>query len=454
MADLISIGQSGLNAAQTALNTASNNIANVNTPGYTRRTTELAQVAGSDPHGGVRVAGVERRYAQFLTAQLNGARSGAAAANTQLEQLAQIDNLLGDGSVGLAPRLQDFFDSTTAWAAAPQDQVARGAVLNNARNLTGQFNALAQSLADIGKMANEQLRSAVDQVNRNTDQIANLNRQIVRAQGRGETPNQLLDQRDLLVADTAVLIAVSVTQNDDGSYNLTAGSQPLVDAGGSHALTTVADANDPSRLHVGYVGASGNVREIPDSWVTGGEIGGLLAFAADALAPAVDRLNETASALASAVNAQQAAGFDAQGNPGAPLFDIASTDAAAASITTVMSDPAHLAAAQDSYTPGDNRNANALASLQDAPVVNGDRSLFDNYALMVGEVGSKTQTLRATAQTRDAVVAELTRAEQSVAGVNLDEEYVNLMYYVQMYQANARVINSAATVFDTLLALR
>ncbi|HET7312722.1 flagellar hook-associated protein FlgK [Salinisphaera sp.] len=541
MSNLFGIGLSGLGAAQAGLTTTSNNISNVNTPGYTRRRALLAEVANSNGGGGgVTVTGIQRQYAQFLTAQLNDAQSTASATESHLNQISQIDNLLGDSDAGLAPRIQDFFDSLATLAGSPEDSSARNAVLGDARDMASRFRSFASTLSDMGDAVDKRIAGAVDEVNNNASQIAALNKQITVTQARtGQPPNDLLDQRDQLVAETAKLINVDVTKNDDGSYNLTVGGQALVDANGSHRLTTVTDPDDPTRQRLGYVSADGSTRVIPSDRVTGGEISGLLSFAADSLAPARAKLGQTAHDLAVAVNAQHKQGTDLAGDPGTALFatgqpkvyasenntgaatasvafaagqservtadnyrieynaagdyevtragdgssvdtdfdsatntlsfgglevtisgapdegdvfTVRPLDDAAASFSVAISDPAKLAAGQDG-SPGDNTNANALAALQQADVVEGKRSFSENYAQLVGDIGNQTQSLQVNSDSENALTDELRQAQQSVSGVNLDEAYVNLLYYRQMYQANARVIQTASTVFDTVLSL-
>ena len=546
MSNLFGIGLSGLSAAQAGLNATSNNISNVNTPGYTRRKTQLAEVAGSNHGGGVTVTGVQRQYAQFLTTQLNSAQSTASATSSHLNQISQIDNLLSDSTSGLAPRIQGFFDSLSTLAGSPQDSSARNAVLGSAKDMASQFRSFASTLSNMGDAVKKQVSSAVKEVNNNASQIAALNKQITVTQARtGQPPNKLLDQRDELVAKTSKLINVAVTKNDNGSYNLTVGGQSLVDATGSHKLTTVASAADPTQQRLGSVSADGSTREIPNQRVPGGEIGGLLSFASDSLAPAQDKLNQTAHDLATAVNVQHEKGTDLNGNAGKALFTtsqpkvyadanntgnatlsatfatgqtkavtadnyhvayaggayqvtrtsdgsavtasfnsgsntlsfgglnvavsgtpnngdaftVRPLDNAASALKVQISDPAKLAAAgapgsgAGAGGPGDNTNANTLAALQQAKTVEGNRSFSENYSQLVGDIGNKAQSLQVNSDSESALTKELSQAQQSVSGVNLDEESVNLMYYQQMYQANASVIKTASTVFNTVLGL-
>ncbi|RJS95163.1 flagellar hook-associated protein FlgK [Salinisphaera sp. Q1T1-3] len=540
MSNLFQIGLSGLGAARAGLNTTGNNMSNVNTVGYTRRTTTLAETAGSGQGNGVTVTGIQRHYAQFLTSQLNSAQSTAAATSSHLDQMSQIDNLLSDSDAGVGPRMQDFFDSLAGLAGSPSDASARNAVLGAADNMAGRFRSFAGTLSDMGKAVDKQLNSAVAQVNTNASEIARLNDKIATTQSRtGQPPNNLLDQRDQLVTQTAKLVDVDVTQNDNGSYNLAVGGQAIVDSTGSHALRIAKGEQDPTQPRLFYTGADGVDREIPNDRVAGGEIGGLLSFATDSLDPIQAKLDQTAHDLAVAVNAQHEAGTDLAGNPGQALFNIngpsvyagqrntgnasltatfdpqqtsavtadqyrvtydddsgyrvtragdGSTveasfdpdtntlafggldvtvsgtpddgdafsvrplDGAAAAFSVAVSDPAHLAAGQGNGK-GDNTNASALADLQQADTVEGNRSFADNYSQLVGDIGNRTQALQVNADSQSAITDELTQAQQSVAGVNLEEENVNLMYYQQMYQANARVIQTASNVFDTILGL-
>lgn len=184
MSTIFSVGLSGLNAAQNALNTTSNNISNVYTPGYNRELTLLGQ---SRADAGVQVNAVQRQFNQFVASQLNAATSASSALRAYENQISQIDNLLADRSAGLSPLMQNFFSSLQDLAGAPSDPAARQGLLGTADTLTAQFRAFDGYLQDMQVGINGQIRDEVVQVNNLTEQLATLNREIAlaRAQRRG-----------------------------------------------------------------------------------------------------------------------------------------------------------------------------------------------------------------------------------------------------------------------------
>ncbi|MDA3921281.1 MAG: flagellar hook-associated protein FlgK [Salinisphaera sp.] len=537
MASLYGIGLSGLSAAQAGLSTASNNIANVKTPGYTREQAQLAANTNGGGAAGVRVASVSRNTAQYITGQLNTAQSNLASTNAQLDQLSQVDNLLGDPKAGLEPLMQQFFSGLQTVAGDPADIAGRASLLGDAKSLAGQIRNFSSTLSDLARGVDNQVKGSVTQVNDATTQIANLNKQILALRASsGSEPNQLLDQRDKAVADLAKLVNVDIAPSGEGSISVSAGGQALVDATGSHQLIAQSDPGDPTRQAVAVKSGDGSVRTLSADRLSGGSLGGLLALRSGALPSAQANLDLIAHDLAVSVNAQHAKGIDLNGNAGGQFFAQSTpatyassnnTDNATINVTfapgrvsnvkpsdyrvtasasglqitrlsdntsvasggspvTVdgltfttsgtpangdsflvkplagagssfavsISDPARIAAAGPSGAAGDNSNANALADLQNAPTVQGNRSFTDSYAQLVNKIGNSTASLKIRGQTQQALTGELTTSQQSISGVNLDEERVSLLYFQQMYQANARVIQTASTMFDALLAIR
>lgn len=536
MSNLFGIGYSGLTAAQSGLATASNNVANVKTAGYTRQTLRLEQSEASAGQGGVRVGAVERNYQRYLTDQLNDARTRTGALDAHLGELTQINNLLGDDEAGLAPLMQEFFAGLQTLAGTPDDAAARASLLGDAESMAAQFQAFDQYLGDMRESVDNQIDGSLTQVNNYAEQIDALNGQISLTRARtGSEPNALLDQRDQLVTELGDLIAIDVSIQDGDAYTIAAAGQSLVDAGGAHRLSLVESAADPTRRTIAYESAGGGRREIAASQISGGTIGGLVAFRDDSLEPTQQALGQMAHTLASKVNAVHRAGEDLKGAAGGDFFttgtpvsyanarnngdaslavrfadnasqDVAASDYrvdyrdgnfrvtrlsdgqrstfdgapfsiggvdielegtpaegdsftikpldnAAGGFRLAISDPTRIAASQGGGR-GDNRNALALADLQNEPTVDGERSFNSAYAQLVSDVGNQTRTLQVNSDAQQTLTDELESAQQSVSGVNLDEENVNLMYYQQMYQANARVIETASTMFDTLLGLR
>ena len=223
---LINTAMSGLNAAQAALSTTGNNIANVSVAGYNRQTAIITQSNGiSTPAGyignGVTVTGVNREYNSFVVKQLLGASATGSALSTQLDQASSIDDLLGDSSTGIDATMSTFFKGLQTLTSNASDSSARQAVLGEAQGLTAQFNSSAKYLNDMNTAVNQQVTQNVDQINTYASQIAKLNSQITATRGStGQEPNALLDQRDQLVSQLNNVTGVVVTQQDGDTYNL------------------------------------------------------------------------------------------------------------------------------------------------------------------------------------------------------------------------------------------
>ncbi|MEE4463888.1 flagellar hook-associated protein FlgK [Azotobacter chroococcum] len=318
---IFSIGVSGLNAAQVALSTTSNNITNVYTDGYNRQTTLLGE---SGVGNGVQVEGVQRQFNQFVATQLNQATSNSSALDTYETQIAQIDNLLADSEAGLAPLLQSFFSSLQDLASAPSDPAARQGLIGTADTLSAQFRAFDGYLEDMQQGVNGQIGDVVFQINNTAEQIAMLNREISLAKAKtGEAPNSLLDQRDQLVAELSTMVDVELTIQDGGTYNISIGNgQSLVSGTRSFALEAMASSADPSRTVVGYRDDAGNLREFSESTFTGGELGGLMTFRSETLDKTQNQLGQLAVSLAQGFNAQHAEGVDLNGDAGGDFFSI------------------------------------------------------------------------------------------------------------------------------------
>ncbi|MFA5494429.1 MAG: flagellar hook-associated protein FlgK [Porticoccaceae bacterium] len=537
---MFSIGLSGLNTAQIALNTTSNNISNVYTPGYNR---ELAIVEQKN-HGGVGVIAVQRQFDYFIASQLNGSTSTLAALDSYYSQVSQIDNLLADQEVGLAPLMQKFFASLQALAATPSDPAARQGVIGAANTLTAQFRSFDSYLRDMQDGINGQIGAEVAQINNRLEQLAELNREIVvAAASQGEAPNSLLDMRDQIVAELSEHLDVRVSIQDGLTYNIALNNgQPLVTGTRAFSLEAMASTADPSRLVVGYNDGAGNRVELNDKVIKGGGLGGLLQFRSETLDKVQNSIGLMAVSLAVGFNDQHQLGIDLNGDFGEPFFAIGSpkvfsatgnagtavisaayddiagltgadydirvvdaatgelaitrrdsgetftgtldgsgqlafagveltvddpalladgdsfqlqpTRLAAAEMDNLIHDTGKIAAAGPGGASGDNRNALALQDLQNAKLVGGRASLNQSYASLVGDVGIRTNIVGVNRAAQAGFTAQLQVAQQSLSGVNLDEEAANLIRYQRYYQANAKTIEVASILLDTILGLR
>lgn len=318
---IFSIGLSGLNTAQIALNTTSNNISNVYTPGYNRELTLLAETSAGL---GVQVSDVQRQFDDFVANQLNAIISTTSALDSYQVQVSQIDDLLADGDAGLAPLMQNFFSAIEDLTATPADPAARQGVIGAADTLSAQFRAFDDYLQDMRDGVNDQIADEIIQINNTAEQIANLNREIALAKAKfGEAPNSLLNQRDQLVSELSERIDVELTVQESGTYNLSIGNgQPIVAGSNTFSLAAIGSAADSSRTVVGYQDSAGNLIELDEDSISGGSLGGLLSFRSESLDKTQNQLGQLAVSFALGVNEQHNAGVDQNGNPGSDMFSI------------------------------------------------------------------------------------------------------------------------------------
>ena len=326
---MFSIGLSGLNAAQNALNTVSNNISNVYTPGYNREITVLNE---SNNNSGVRVADIERQYNTFVAAQLNNAKSQSSALNVYSTQVTQIDNLLADREAGLAPLMQDFFSSLEDLASAPSDPASRQGVLGSANTLSAQFRSFDGYLQDLQSGVNGQIKDEITQINNTTTQIASINREISLARAQlGEAPNSLLNQRDQMISELNERMDIRLNIQDGKTYNLTLpNGQPLVTGDTAYKLEAIESPSDPQRVIVGYREGSqgnGNVVALDEGLISGGALGGLMSFRSETLDKTQNQIGQLATSLALSFNEQHQQGVDLQGDQGEAFFSLGKPNA-------------------------------------------------------------------------------------------------------------------------------
>ena len=358
---LLSIGSSALDAAYTALRTTGNNIANVNTPGYSREVTSFVpQIQTSDGSNyigtGVAAADVSRVYSDFLAAQTNLAQSQASGADTTAQLTGQINSLFSDTTTGLGASIDNFFTQVQTLSAQPGSAAARQTVLSAAQQMAGQFNDVQGQLQLMGQGADAQIGQQISTVNTTVAQIAALNSQISQASASGATPNSLLDQRNQDILTLNQSIGVTTSTQGDGSISVyLANGQPLVVGTKTFTLAMGQDPQNPEGIVVGTQ-VGGTIAALDPSNTGGGAIGSLLQFRSQTLPSMEDQIGRLAVTLSSQFNAIQAQGQDANGNTGAALSSFfstpsinvvaasANTDAASVTVSASYSDVTQLQA--------------------------------------------------------------------------------------------------------------
>lgn len=328
--NIFSAALSGMNAAQYGMTTTQNNIANANTPGYTKETVMLApqsaQQTGAGFLGqGVNVSGVVRAYDQFLTSQVLRQQGQASYLSTYLSSVTQVDNLVSNATSGVSNMMQGVFDAVNGLANNPGSIPARQTVLGAAQAAVNSFQTMNQNLNSIYGNLNNQIANSVQLVNTYATQIAALNTNIASAiaSGNGQQPNTLLDQRDQLVSQLNQQVGATTQLQSDGTMSVFIGSgQALVIGNQAMALQVVQNPSDPTKVNVAYLN-NGKSSTIQQSSLTSGNLGAYIAFRDQSLQPAMNSLGLVALGFASNINQQNQLGQDLNGARGAALMNIA-----------------------------------------------------------------------------------------------------------------------------------
>ncbi len=319
---MLQIGLTGLIAARYQLDTASHNIANANTAGYSRQrvnqTTQFPQFAGFGYIGrGAMLVSTQRAYDLFLQSSLLSATSRQGQAQHFKELIAPLDNLVADPDAGLSPALQQFFDAVQEVSDNPENTAARQAMLSQAHVLTARFQLFSSRMEEIGRDVEQRLAQVAGEVTQFAARIAEMNRQILQASTRGAEapPNDLLDQREELARQLSELVGIKTIVDDKGMMTVFIGSgQTLVQGVASASLAAEPDPADPQRQMITYrFGSVGAVQRLPESLISGGEFGALLSFRREALDRMKDQLGFLGATLALAFNAQHRQGYGLDG---------------------------------------------------------------------------------------------------------------------------------------------
>ncbi len=322
MSNLLATGSSALIAFQRALSTVSHNVANINTPGYSRQRTEFAARDGTFygygyQGNGVNIVDVQRMADSLATARL----LDSTGELNRLQQLSvmsnRLDSLFSEKSTGIAAPWSSFFDSVSALSSAAAGAADRENLLSQANALVTRFNQIDQQLDKLDNEVNNGLTSGVGEVNRLAKEIAVLNGRI--GNNAANASGDLLDRRDQLISELIGYTGGTATMQDGGQINVfTAGGQPLVVGATASSLVTVTDPYRPERLQIAL--ETNGQRVTLDKRAMGGQIGGLMEFRSTVLDPTSAELGRIATSLAQTFNAGHAAGMDLYGQLGADFF--------------------------------------------------------------------------------------------------------------------------------------
>lgn len=458
----------GIRAAQVGLDTTSHNIANVNTKGYTRQRVDQASrlpytSAVGTLGAGVDIAGISRSRNLFLDQRTRAATAEFRSNDALASLLQRAESITGEPENGITAEVNEVWAAFEDLALEPSDLASRRQVIASLDSLTSRVRTIASGWDLLAADTGSRMSVAVDEVNSALTQLAQINRRIP-AQGSTEgAPNDLLNERDLLLDKIAGLANVNITINDDQTVTV---SLPSGSAGSGGSVTLVAPASEPDQLKVSAAGVMTSVATGFGVRV-GGELGGLQQFVRTDLPKLRAELDAFVTSFANTVNGQHAAGFRASDDgttsqAGGPLLAVHPTRGAAG-FTVAITRPEELATAAAAGAGGgppaahDGLNALQLAGLRTKSVTTSaggttvSATLDERLREMVVGLARNVSTVTGAADAAESLTTAAEMARQSEHGVSLDEEMVGLVAYQRALEASSRVMSALDQVLDVLI---
>ena len=453
---LLDLGRHALLTHQKSIHVTGHNIANVNTPGYSRQRVNLAAnqaVSGSPGQMGTGVTAMEiqRIYDRLVEAQINSEQQTLGhweAREYALERVEMIFDETQDQSLHHA--MSEFWNAWQDLTGDPEGYTERTSLLAKSDFMATSFNQMATGLVRQQVELDFSIAGAVAQINQIANQLADLNRQIGEIELGGQAPNDLKDQQALLLKELAALVDFDTFEDDNGRMSVLVGEgKTLVQGYIASQLTTQTNAQ--GHLDVYWTDRSGNSLNIT-AQINGGRLGGWLEARDVEIVDYLVRLDTLAQTMINDINALHTAGFDLYTDPG-EVFFTGSTAADMAVNATIDADPSRIAAATTAAgVPGDGGNAISIAGLQHALTMGGGTASFDDfYRALVTDVGSAVNAANVYHDHQIAVTASLDNYRESVSGVSLEEEMVNLIKFQHAFDAAAKLVTTVDEMIDTVM---
>jgi flagellar hook-associated protein 1 FlgK len=455
---ILSVAGQALMTQQKAINVTSHNIANVNTPGYSRQSLKMSS---NDPvytsvgmmGTGVSADSVERIYDRFLSAQINAENQDLGQWDAQKSAVVMVETIFNesDGN-GLNQAMSKFWDSWQSLTNNPSGATERQVLVTASQTLTNTFNQLDADLRQSQEDLDLSIQGTVLDINRLTDQLVDLNLKILSAEGGSSGASDYRDKRDMVLKDLSELIGVNTYEDANGvAHVLLTDGRQLVGAGQSWQLSTQVN---PSGLHdVVWLDDSSSPVDITGD-IGGGRLKGYLEVRDTVITGDMTRLDTLAQALMNDINTLHQNGYALDGSAGLVFFN--GLGAGNIELNSVIAGSPNLiaAAASDLTVPGDNRQAIEIANLQYQLGMSGGTATYnDYYSSLIRDAGNEVLKADAYYQHQSDMMAQLENRRESVSGVSLDEEMINLIKFQNAYTAAAKMISAADEMMQTVLQM-
>jgi flagellar hook-associated protein 1 FlgK len=468
----LNLASRSLQTQMTGVEVTGQNLANVNTTGYTRQSVEIETSpdisTGIGQEGtGANAVAIQQVVNAILNSQIQGQQSTSGYWNAQQTALQSaqtgLDEFLnGTGSTtsttsgnnttdtGLSGQLSGLFAAFQAVATSPTSIATRQALVSQAQTLASTFNQVNSQLDATRASLNSSLGSDVDSANQLLSGIATLNQQISTAEFTGATPNDLLDEREQDLENLSGLTNITTSTGTNGAVDVSIGGQTLVSGGQVLDTLQTYDASGNGSGQLLVQTATGGV----NLTLTGGSMQGTIDARDGELATMQGGINTLASTLITQVNAVHSGGFSLTGTPGANFFN--GSDAATITVNaSLANNPSLIQASSSATATGDNSVALQLADLASATQSGLNNQTFgDSYDETVAALGNSLQTANDQVTNQTAVTNMLSTQRSSVSGVNVDQEMTNLMSFQRAYEASAQLVTTVNTMMGDVLAMK
>jgi flagellar hook-associated protein 1 FlgK len=453
----LEIGKRALLTHQLNLQTIGHNIANVNTPGFSRQRVNVTQTSPEmqsfgSVGTGITAEDITHARDYFLSQQYRQATKSLGQWSYKQKTMTQIESVFNEPQDDSVSDLLDGF--WNAWsdlstqASSTNAATARTNVLGEATKLVNGIHELANRLQSLRDSVDNDLQNYTNEINKYTATIAQINQQIASAELGGNPANDLRDERDYLTDELATMIDVRVTEKPNGTTLVSMGAMVLVDSADSFPIGSKVINDDGRPIHkLVWKGTDVQLTNL------NGELYGLIESRDKMIPKYIDELNTLTRTIIEQVNGIHSGGYGASDSTGVPFFDPNFTEAATIRINQEIVQDSNKIAASATPSPAfDNAIALALSELRNMTVMDKNTSTMnDYYTSLVGKLGIETSEATSFSKNYELLVQQVDNSRQSVQGVSLDEEMANMIKYQHAYDAAARVITTMDQALDTVI---
>lgn len=448
----LNLAKAGLLTGQKALEIAGNNIANVNTPGYSREIPVFTAFPSIEIKGvmvgtGSGISDITRQHDVFLTRQVQDKNAALGAEAGKSAPLAEVERIIGISEDSLAAHIDNFFSDWQALSADPGNQVARGNVMESGRQLAAAFATPVDELQAVQRNLDVSLGAKVIELNAKFKEVAELNQTVAGIEAGGPTALSARDRRDLLLAEISYSLGGTTIESEKGmiSYYLPSGL-PLIQETDAFSLG-LSKVGNVQALHLNL--GSQDIPLVPGK--IGGEINGLLTVRDQEIPDLIDKLDKLAFNLANQVNGAHQLGSGLDGVVGRNFFTPPALQlGAATSLSLALGNYNQVAAGLTSAT-GDNRNSLTISALGDALLIDGDYTFAGFYSQMATDVGSEVSSNKVAVIGNQDSLDLISNMRDNTVGVSIEEEMVSLIRYQKGFEASAKYLSVVNDMLDTLL---